>query len=931
MFNKSDYRKSLNTLVMSLNIKIEETAYQVQYFLYTYMGYPRPDRYEDNKREWKYYINLSGRYHSADTVMYVYNRYTDSEMILSVENINMYPEIRKELLEYSTMFLNLVKKYPKQESLIKSILLPVDIDYAINAKTGTILTYNKDYIDSNEYSLISRLQEFSYGFFSRWHIGRYAISDNLYLARIYSVLYPALLLEIENIRVSNIFTYEAHSYYISLFFKSHLDIDIELDILTPKVKMWLYKNLRYIERHTGKQSTFNIIVDKVLSDSNIGIGEINLIKEDSTRNDSPDLYSPSYTTGEILFKTKELNDKYLINKNKTYDISQVLKKELLLKENSNLDYDVTENDESPNINSSKHLTESTKIIEIDDKITLRSRTIPELQVLVDNWFNYAFTGRYNFTTDFKDTNTNLIYKINPKQGALMLLKIFLKLVNQEHRTLKEFKVSSILRYEQGLGQSISKLLLDREIVKPLVDAMYAKRPALPSSFLDMESMKDYLLKINNLNNYIWYGISNVENPVYATGLKRFQERLYIDRFLDLRIYGVDATIDDLLLAEGIDFTISDKYDYVATMKALVLLFTGLGFNTADEDTADIEKYIKLIKKITSYSLQIIYTPVTSSSIESPYTHENIIQLSRPLISATKVKFNPLEDFYGTFRSKEIKWEDGTENLDSLGDTEIIQCKHSGFGLNYLIDRNYEQSINKININMSKDFMCLDLYRSTVVSDAATIRDTYTEMRLEPISSMRNHMFDLHYSTLGIPEITDSKLDKANLNMSIDYDDLNTFTPDLGINAFNIDRQTVLSDSMLVMEIDRSERGDLLLGSTMINENDNIIDKTSINMSIGYESIELNNYIYPEDVFTLENAGATLIPSLTINDYFIEDKVIALDDLNILTMNTTDTKAKLMISDGGYTNTDEVVELGNSNVVNSYQTTINNTIRITDEE
>ena len=69
-------------------------------------------------------------------------------------NINKYPILKAELLEFSIMYKTLVAQYPSQEGLIKSILLPVDIDYAISAETGTILSYNTNLIDRKEYSLI---------------------------------------------------------------------------------------------------------------------------------------------------------------------------------------------------------------------------------------------------------------------------------------------------------------------------------------------------------------------------------------------------------------------------------------------------------------------------------------------------------------------------------------------------------------------------------------------------------------------------------------------------------------------------------------------------------------------------------------------------------------------------------------------------------
>jgi phage pi2 protein 07 len=185
MFKKINYQRDLKNLTKSIIIKLDSIGYQIQHYLYKNKGYSKPDRILDNKREWKYYINLSGKYHSSETEMYLYNRYTDEDMLLTVENINMYPELRNELMLLGDSFNDLVKKYPHQESLIKSILFPVDIEKAISAENGTILTYNKNLVDRKEYSLIPRLQDYIYGYFARWYnspiaVVRYKSSTKIY-------------------------------------------------------------------------------------------------------------------------------------------------------------------------------------------------------------------------------------------------------------------------------------------------------------------------------------------------------------------------------------------------------------------------------------------------------------------------------------------------------------------------------------------------------------------------------------------------------------------------------------------------------------------------------------------------------------------------------------------------------------------------------
>ena len=786
MFKKINYQRDLKNLTKSIIIKLDSIGYQIQHYLYKNKGYSKPDRILDNKREWKYYINLSGKYHSSDTEMYLYNRYTDEDMLLTVENINMYPELRNELMLLGDSFNDLVKKYPYQESLIKSILFPVDIEKAISAENGTILTYNKNLVDRKEYSLIPRLQDYIYGYFARWYIEQYIFVEDLYLTTAIGELYSKLYTEIESIRLSNLFTYEAHDYYIDLFFSSHLDTAEDVNILPENVKMWLYKNLRFIERHTGKNSTLDLIVDKIFSSSGLGIGEINLLKEDVSENleDTTNLKSTSYFLGDKVFKTNALNNFYIANRNKKYDLSQIIKKELMLSENSSLKYDMVHDSERLKTMTAKYLNEKSKILEFDDRITLRSRTIPEMHVIVDNWFYYAFTGRYNYNVEIKDENTNLVYNINAKQGALMLLKVMLSSVERTDVKLRHYKATAILRHEPGIKSSVNRLFIDRQNSDKLTNLIFDNIPEKRDIINSMEEMREYLLEVNELNNLLWYAICNSGNAVLSATLKHFQDRIYMDKDINLMLYGsveatIDellfnnglATVDELLFSNGLEYKIDNNYNHMSMMKLLIKTFTGLSFNTSNEDTEDMDKLLKLVKKILSYSVQILYTPVSSSSIESPYTGDALLHVTRPMITPTDASFIPLEDFYGEFFSRDYLFKDFYSAKDEPGDV-IAQYCPSGFGLNYRVEKEY--GVLNQDISMSIDFECLDLYIPGIDVEIKArsdgIIDISSDMPMEiVVLSDREDIALVHFAEKLSPV-----KEQPSFNMSLDYTDVDLY-------------------------------------------------------------------------------------------------------------------------------------------------------------
>ena len=117
---------------------------------------------------WIYYKHISGEYHETDTPMTVVSMDTTETIIFNKENLKIHRTTRQEYSYGTKKYEELVERYPDKELLIKGILNPVDIETAIQAKDGTILSYDKSFVESNEYTLMERLQDWVYGMYNRW-------------------------------------------------------------------------------------------------------------------------------------------------------------------------------------------------------------------------------------------------------------------------------------------------------------------------------------------------------------------------------------------------------------------------------------------------------------------------------------------------------------------------------------------------------------------------------------------------------------------------------------------------------------------------------------------------------------------------------------------------------------------------------------------
>lgn len=99
----------------------------------------------------KYYLNLTGQYHSTDTVMTIQSIDTKQMMNFTVENLTLNPKTKAAYVLGSSYYTNLCNRYPNQVDLIKSIVYPVQNIYdAIQADDFTILSYGNGFLEDAE-------------------------------------------------------------------------------------------------------------------------------------------------------------------------------------------------------------------------------------------------------------------------------------------------------------------------------------------------------------------------------------------------------------------------------------------------------------------------------------------------------------------------------------------------------------------------------------------------------------------------------------------------------------------------------------------------------------------------------------------------------------------------------------------------------------
>jgi hypothetical protein len=402
-------------LVKTLNIKSEASANSVNDYVKIKFGSSSVDY--NFPETWKYYLNIAGEYHDTDQVMRVTSLDTLTEIDFSKETLVDHTAT-KEAYQYGTRyFYSLLKKYPEQEQLIMGILYPADIQKAILAEDGTILNYPEELVEPQEITLIEDLQNYIRRYLVRWNVKAFGVSDSLYDAAQHAILYLNLYPVLLNLRLARCKTNEVHSFHIRQYLASHGSLDRYLPYMTLKQALFLYRNIRYIERNSGKVEQFKLLINKILTDRRIPISEFSLRHLQV-------LDSKYYP--ELTVRKKPLNLEYNTPEKDYFTIDQLYDKEKpLVYGNPNYFLGNAENIRYRVKNSNSSVIQTK---DLESSMVDYNDAVPDTleEVLIRQWAYMSAKGLYNTVINFKDPKNFEVKSLYAPDAFIYMQYIFLK-------------------------------------------------------------------------------------------------------------------------------------------------------------------------------------------------------------------------------------------------------------------------------------------------------------------------------------------------------------------------------------------------------------------------------------------------------------------------------------------------------------------------
>lgn len=602
----------------------------------------------DDKREWKYYLNISGEKHYTNSDVKITILENGNEYILTKELLDRFSYSREILKTMSTYYKELIDKYPDDIDFIKGCINPIDKDFAIEATDGTILGYYNNLIERQEINLIPSLEEFIKKALYRWKIDRYAKFENLYVHSILTIIYLNLPAQILNIRLKNINKPFVHTYFMFAFFKSN-GLGNEVNYLNKQSRFWLYRNLSYIRKNIGKNYTLDKILDNVFTPNNICISKLELSNKSGF-----DVAGLPYK--EVVVNAKPYNT---MCNGKDVELDTIITKELLDKDlinNDDLNLETDLDRLKNELDKLKGNDESSKVVYIQMKNNYTYYQ-SKLDPIVSHWAYMLkhnilnvfkeFTDPNNFKVtssglkvgtikEYSDPITNMVYKLNAYTAFLVLIKLLLLLDNKGDMKLTDIRYNGIIKADVDIDRlSIYEDGFSREIIKNLNDSL----PKMPLTINREVEFKDYLDKYFDFKTKAWLLMSNIQNSSITGNIQLYGNAIEDDGFITI---GNNETIDEILLKFDIKYIITQDYDVMLSIKTLVETFTTFQDDN-DYYVEESENFKILLKKLTSYTLQPLNQTAEDSVINLYDNNETLFISKNGLITILETAGEPLED------------------------------------------------------------------------------------------------------------------------------------------------------------------------------------------------------------------------------------------------------------------------------------------------
>ena len=591
------YLNDVFTLAKTIVVKSNATAEAINANLQLL----QPNLYIDkqNLSTWKYYMNLAGEYHSTDTMMYVTSMDTLEEIEFTKENLEIHRATAREY-GFGTRYYNaLVSKYPNQEMLILGILNPVAKSKSITAKDHQILFYEPSLVEDNEFSLISKLQDWIDAFFVRWYVQGYEC-DDLFAAAALGVLFIHMPAAILNIRLAACKTNEAHSYHIRQYLASNGRLDVYMDYLTKRQALFLYRNIRYLHRNAGKQETFKLLTQRILTERGIPLAEYTI------RHNLAEL--PEKILPKIELLNRSINFDYVGDAIDTASVNEILIKEISEARDNLATLDEAETEITSRMQNSLYSSLPTKVLESAVTDLTDSAPYTLADILLNHWIYFSTTNRYPTVLSITNPVSGEKIQLTAKDAFIVFLYAYNKARGTELAVIPRIEATRVRRPQLPTLNELKAVLNTKYVSETIIKHSLKNQPAI-GQYISVEAFRavcedihEAMLLHRDLHAYREHSRTRGE-------VEAMIDCFYTDIECDI---GAGQNYEAWFEERGLTIPEMGDLDLDLLASEILKIATGANLNTKKSLRELQEALLKLQAQLSSYSIQYLRT-INSSS------------------------------------------------------------------------------------------------------------------------------------------------------------------------------------------------------------------------------------------------------------------------------------------------------------------------------
>lgn len=365
---------------------------------------------EYRPEEWRYFKHLSGQYHRVDVPMTMISYDNRKEIVLTLETINMHIETKRELCKYGELYDNMIKRYPEQRLLLRTLMSSNNmppIKEIIELPEWSIVAWDNTLVEPQEINLMDQLRKRILNYSCYNMITHYQLTDDLFLGCLYVNLYNMIFTSLLGIRLRNSNTGKVHSYHMLNYFASHHGIDLVYDSLDTYQRLYLYRNLLYLDCHAAMNETFDELVELLMTRKRITIVNYVYKQENVLRK--------SFTS-DYKYYQKLLNNENFVYDRKPFDYEMLADKERLILEKNAKEYQFNMKGIDDHMVHTSNAEINTKDLEINLRDDTNNVSYRLLDVLTDYWAATIELGYNQALVEYTDPTTGDVLELVAKDA-----------------------------------------------------------------------------------------------------------------------------------------------------------------------------------------------------------------------------------------------------------------------------------------------------------------------------------------------------------------------------------------------------------------------------------------------------------------------------------------------------------------------------------